>query len=658
MSVAEAILRVRDQASGPLNDVSDAARDAASSLDRAGDEAVAAGGKFSRAGEAFGSVGGAAGKLAGGLDLLVPGLGEVARTVADMADVGEVGAAAMEGLSGTIGLLAGVVGVAAASFAVLATAYAVVGNATSDQTSLTYEAAAAYVEADSAATALAGTVDALAAAQQASAAAFAAATEQIELLTGAVTGYEQAAARAGQQVRDAARGELDVLRERLRLQMDGLRQADIVARSEESTAEQRAQAIRQQNEYRGQVAATQLAITRLKDATAEQAGTLEGLILKEGLDKEVKQQQAEAARAGAEAERARSAALREAEAATKAAAEAEAKRREAALAELAAQGEQIYGARENPQIQFLTEFYSKLGQARSQTDLQGLLADLAVAMTRYGLSVEQVTAAQEALNAAMGQTPEGSPGGAGGGAAGAAAGAATAQQAIGAAGSLAGLTRLDPTGISAAVVAGLQTAADLGQGGGVLGEVTTLLSDAAKGLPALGDQLVSFTDELLSGIIPALIEGAAGAVTGVVNALPDLLKGALGAVPELIEAAVGSLDDLLVGLFRSAFTLVPELLFAAVEVLLDPQFWVDVGAAFLRGLLDALNVFKNEDNTGLLQRDGILGRTGAAVRDIFDGRDNGRIGQTNILNFNGVVMDNLEAAARSFRDLDRRGVRR
>lgn len=652
--IAEFILRVRDQASAALGDVSDAANDAASSLDRAGDEATDASGKFSRAGEAFGSVGGAAGKLAGGLDLLVPGLGEVASTVADMADVGEVGAAAMEGLGATVGLLAGVVGVAAASFAVLATAYAVVGNATSDQTSLTFEAAAAYVEADAAAAQLAGTVDALAAAQEASAAAFAAARDQIELLTGATTSYEQAAARAGASVRDAARGELDVLRERLRLQLDGLRQAEIVARSEDSSAEQRAQAMRQQKEYEAQVGATRLAIQNLKRTTEEQAGTLEGLILKEGLDAEEKRKQADAARAGAEAERARSSALKEAEAATKAAADAEAKRRAQVLADLEAEGEQIYGARGNPQIQFLTDFYSKLGQARSQTDLQGLLADLAVAMTRYGLSVEQVTAAQEALNAAMGQVPAKAPGTPGSDL----DALGKAQATIGAAGSIAGLTKLDPTGISAAVVAGLQTAAGLGQGGGVLGEVTTLLTDAAAGLPALGDELVSFTDSLLSEIIPSLIDGAAGAVTGVIGSLPDLVAGLLDSVPALLEAAIGSLDDLLISLFRLTFTMVPEMLFAAFEVLLDPQFWIDIATAFLRGLLDALNIFKNEDNTGLLQREGVLGRTGAAIRDIFDGRDNGRIGETRIFNFNGVVMENLESAARQFRDLDRRGVRR
>ena len=64
MGIAEAILRVRDQASGPLSDVADNARDAADALDDAGNQASDASGKFARAGEAFGSVGGAAGKLA------------------------------------------------------------------------------------------------------------------------------------------------------------------------------------------------------------------------------------------------------------------------------------------------------------------------------------------------------------------------------------------------------------------------------------------------------------------------------------------------------------------------------------------------------------------------------------------------------------------
>ena len=53
--------------------------------------------------------------------------------------------------------------------------------------------------------------------------------------------------------------------------------------------------------------------------------------------------------------------------------------------------------------------------------------------------------------------------------------------------SLGSLTALDPTGISAAVVAGLQSLASLGTGGGLFGDITTLLEGAVEGLGALPD---------------------------------------------------------------------------------------------------------------------------------------------------------------------------
>ena len=652
MGIAEAILRVRDQASGPLSDVADNARDAADALDDAGNQASDASGKFARAGEAFGSVGGAAGKLAGGLDLLVPGLGSVAQGIADFADIGEVGAAAAEGMSGSLGILAGVAGAAAATAAVLAAAYAVVGNAMSDQATLTYEAAAAYVAADTAAAQLAGTVDALAAAQETSAAAFAAATQQIELLTGATTAYEAAAARAGQQVRDGARAELDVLRERLRIQLDGLRQAEVVLRSDQATAEQRAEAIRQQQSYASQVGATRLAITALKNETEQTATQLEGLVAAEGFDKEAKAAQAEAARRAGEAERARAQAAKEAADAVRAAADAELKRREAILATLEAEGQQIYGARGNPQIQFLTDFYAKLGQAREQQDFTLLLAELAAGMSAFGLTTEQATAAQEALGAAMAGMPE-AP------AAGPLPGATKAQSAIEAASSISGLVKLDPSGISAAVVAGMQTVASFSEGGaGIIGEIEQLLSGTIEGLPKIGEVVLGFVDNLIANLLPALLEALADLPNQLMDLMVGLVGSILGNIPNMIEASIAGLGERLSSLIRSTFTLLPELLFAALDVLLDPQFWIDVGTAFLKGLLDALNVFKNEDGSGLLQKDGFLARTGTAIKDIFDGRDNGRIGQSNIFNFNGVITENLEAAARRFRDLDRRGVRR
>lgn len=64
-------------------------------------------------GDKFGSVGSSAGKLAGALDLVTPGLGDAARTVADLADVGEVGAAAL----GTLGVAVASITAAAGLFA-------------------------------------------------------------------------------------------------------------------------------------------------------------------------------------------------------------------------------------------------------------------------------------------------------------------------------------------------------------------------------------------------------------------------------------------------------------------------------------------------------------------------------------------------------------
>ena len=70
-------------------------------------------------GDKFGSVGSAAGKLAGGLDLLAPGLGDVARGVADLADVGEVGAS-LQVFGVVAGSAAAAVGLLALSLAPIA----------------------------------------------------------------------------------------------------------------------------------------------------------------------------------------------------------------------------------------------------------------------------------------------------------------------------------------------------------------------------------------------------------------------------------------------------------------------------------------------------------------------------------------------------------
>lgn len=94
-----------------------AAKAAATATTRAMEEARASAAKASASvadvGDKFGSVGSSAGKLAGALDLVTPGLGDAARTVADLADVGEVGAAAL----GTLGVAVASITAAAGLFA-------------------------------------------------------------------------------------------------------------------------------------------------------------------------------------------------------------------------------------------------------------------------------------------------------------------------------------------------------------------------------------------------------------------------------------------------------------------------------------------------------------------------------------------------------------
>jgi len=99
----------------------------------------------------FGKVGSAASKLSGGLDLIAPGLGDVGRGLADLADVGEVASGSM-GLSG----LAGSATALAGPLAILGLALTPIIVAFMDEKHRAEEAAAAlarYEEATKAASA-------------------------------------------------------------------------------------------------------------------------------------------------------------------------------------------------------------------------------------------------------------------------------------------------------------------------------------------------------------------------------------------------------------------------------------------------------------------------------------------------------------------------
>lgn len=87
------------------------------SMQQAAAAAEEASGKVANVGDKFGVVGSSAGKLAGALSMLGPALGDSARNVADLADVGEVGALAFEGLGATIAPVVAVLALFAAGLA-------------------------------------------------------------------------------------------------------------------------------------------------------------------------------------------------------------------------------------------------------------------------------------------------------------------------------------------------------------------------------------------------------------------------------------------------------------------------------------------------------------------------------------------------------------
>lgn len=180
-----------------------AAKAAAAATSKAMEEARASAAKASASvadvGDKFGSVGSSAGKLAGALDLVTPGLGDAARTVADLADVGEVGAAAL----GTLGIAVGAITAAAGLFAL---SMAPIAELIMDERNAAEQAAA---QLDKLATA----TEAARAANDAFASTLEGATDELKIALGVETEAEQRlrkrtdAIRAQQSASEAATRE-------------------------------------------------------------------------------------------------------------------------------------------------------------------------------------------------------------------------------------------------------------------------------------------------------------------------------------------------------------------------------------------------------------------------------------------------------------------
>jgi hypothetical protein len=118
-------IKAAEKASLAAAKASKAAADSAKASGRAASEALdTAAEAATRFGDKAGAVGSNAGKLAGILDMLVPGLGGVARGVADVADTAEVASVATKGLGLSMSSTLAVLGPVALAVAALGATYA------------------------------------------------------------------------------------------------------------------------------------------------------------------------------------------------------------------------------------------------------------------------------------------------------------------------------------------------------------------------------------------------------------------------------------------------------------------------------------------------------------------------------------------------------
>jgi hypothetical protein len=198
-------IKASERASVAATKASKAAADSAKAAGRAASDALdTAAESATRFGDKAGAVGSNAGKLAGILDMLVPGLGGVARGVADVADTAEVASVATKGLGVSMSSTLAVLGPVALAVAALGATYA-------------------YLSSE------------LDAAEQKQAAAAEAATTQAEA-TAKWTATKQEAADAVAIATDASNGEAIAIRKATEAVKEGASAARVLAVEERDRA--------------------------------------------------------------------------------------------------------------------------------------------------------------------------------------------------------------------------------------------------------------------------------------------------------------------------------------------------------------------------------------------------------------------------------------
>lgn len=146
----------------------------------------------------------------------------------------------------------------------------------------------------------------------------------------------------------------------------------------------------------------------------------------------------------------------------------------------------------------------------------------------------------------------------------------------------------DPTGIAAAVLAGLQSAAGMQDGASVFTDAADLITSAFGNLGAFvesafaaaGD-IIANARRLLVDALPAILQAVADGIPLLAQSVADMATGLFEALAEALPQIIPELVIILGQVFIGA---VPMIALALASAILDPAFYEAIGEAFVRGI--------------------------------------------------------------------------
>lgn len=146
----------------------------------------------------------------------------------------------------------------------------------------------------------------------------------------------------------------------------------------------------------------------------------------------------------------------------------------------------------------------------------------------------------------------------------------------------------DPTGIAAAVLAGLQSAANMQDGSSVFTEAADLITSALGNLGAFVESAFAAAGDIIANAPRVLVEALPEILQAVADGIPMLAQSvadmALGLVEALAEVLPQIIPELVIVLAQVFIGAVPMIALALASAVLDPAFYEAIGEAFVRGI--------------------------------------------------------------------------